>query len=374
MIRLKKTIKGLLLYFLIIVFSGVAFEILSERFLDYQQRRQNERIVSYYPWSCYTQDGHLIGRNKGILKLMLHPKVGHVNFPNQKTPSFSINSSGFRNPEIQPKVQGRKRIIIIGGSSAFGAGLKNDSETCAAFLEKKIGAAEVINAAVIGHCSGQELIYLFTELIDLEPDLIIALDGCNDYGKAFGSNRWLDFNAADQTQNELATLSLLIYSDFSTRCANAYQVIFPNSKVMLWRISNKIVKWVNNFSDKDKKTRSGPEEDRLNAVCASYTRNIMKMNRLAKMFNANFLCVLQPTKGCVATQPADKDNYLNKYFEFCAYAKQYFNRHEIHYINLNDYAAQFKEGMFMDGIHLNKDGNETIADIIKEKLNEAKLI
>ena len=36
---------------------------------------------------------------------------------------------------------------------------------------------EVINAAVIGHGSGQELTYLLTELVDLHPDVVIALDG-----------------------------------------------------------------------------------------------------------------------------------------------------------------------------------------------------
>ena len=52
-------------------------------------------------------------------------------------------------------MNGRKRIVLVGGSAAFGTGLNSDSETFAHQLEKELESVEVINAAVIGHKSGQ---------------------------------------------------------------------------------------------------------------------------------------------------------------------------------------------------------------------------
>ncbi|MBS0169536.1 MAG: hypothetical protein JSR62_04215 [Nitrospira sp.] len=67
----------------------------------------------------------------------------------------------------------------MGGSTAFGTGLESDRESVASQLAQLLNV-EVINAAVIGHGSGQELAYLLSELVNLQPDVVIALDGWND--------------------------------------------------------------------------------------------------------------------------------------------------------------------------------------------------
>jgi len=60
---------------------------------------------------------------------------------------------------------------------------------------------EVINAAVVGHSSGQGLVSLVMELVDLQPDLVIALNGWNDYerpltSKFRGSNGFADIESS----------------------------------------------------------------------------------------------------------------------------------------------------------------------------------
>jgi hypothetical protein len=69
--------------------------------------------------------------------------------------------------------------------------------------------AEVINAAVIGHGSGQELTYLLNDLVDLHPDLVSALDGWNDYYRRFevSDGRLLGMNGFDQIEDQLVTLA-----------------------------------------------------------------------------------------------------------------------------------------------------------------------
>lgn len=81
------------------------------------------------------------------------------NAPNQKFDTFNINSLGFRGMEIQrDKEPEEYRIIMVGGSTTFGLGAPNDSETIPAYLQNmfqdKFGTRiKVINAGVIAASS-----------------------------------------------------------------------------------------------------------------------------------------------------------------------------------------------------------------------------
>ena len=58
--------------------------------------------------------------------------------PNQHFQTVNINNDGFRGPEIKSeKSTDDFRIIMIGGSTAFGAGLTNDDQTIPFELYKK---------------------------------------------------------------------------------------------------------------------------------------------------------------------------------------------------------------------------------------------
>src|SRR5690606_1999457 len=122
-----------------------------------------KRVTPTYSWSLYTSSGEKIGAKDGILKLMLRPYITYGNLPNQSTPYFNINSRGMRGPEFEKDPPASGRIILVGGSSAFGTGLQSDQETLAHHLSQKLGV-EVINAAVIGHQSGHQYAYVATEL------------------------------------------------------------------------------------------------------------------------------------------------------------------------------------------------------------------
>lgn len=76
----------------------------------------------------------------------------------------------FRGQETELVHGPKKRIVLVGGSTAFVTGLDNDSETFSSQLENVLNV-EVINGAVIEHSSGQELAFLLMNLVDLQPDL-----------------------------------------------------------------------------------------------------------------------------------------------------------------------------------------------------------
>ena len=110
------------------------------------------------------------------------------------------NSVGFRrSSEVsRTKPANTYRIFLMGGSTAYGTGglwphlqrdfavLKN-SETIDAYLERILAEAlpgkkvEVINAAVTSTWTHHHLIYLNQTILGYDPDMVLFLDGYNDF-------------------------------------------------------------------------------------------------------------------------------------------------------------------------------------------------
>jgi len=110
------------------------------------------------------------------------------------------NSQGFRRSTEVPleKPSGTYRIFLMGGSTAYGYGGKwthiqkdfeviKNSETIDAHLESYMSNAiegkkiEVINAAISSTWTHHHLIYLNQTILRYQPDMVIFLDGRNDY-------------------------------------------------------------------------------------------------------------------------------------------------------------------------------------------------
>jgi hypothetical protein len=153
-------------------------------------------VVSYvYLQVAEGYDGH---------HLMMHQFDDYKNI--QPTPQYqdtrgvTHNAQGFRRTEdvSATKPSGTYRIFLMGGSTAYGLGslspaghlkypvLKN-SETIdyyiEDFLQRNIPSRrfEVINAAIPSHSSHHHLIYLNQTILKYHPDMIVFLDGYNDY-------------------------------------------------------------------------------------------------------------------------------------------------------------------------------------------------
>lgn len=110
------------------------------------------------------------------------------------------NNMGFRRSQDteRRKPSGTIRIFLLGGSAAYGLGgmypgiqpdfaiIPND-QTIDAHLEKKLEEDfpgvefEVINSAVTGYYTHHHLLNFITRLQHLEPDMILCLDGANDF-------------------------------------------------------------------------------------------------------------------------------------------------------------------------------------------------
>lgn len=110
------------------------------------------------------------------------------------------NAQGFRRDSVVSRVKpaGTYRIFLMGGSTAYGTGglwphIQNDwpvlknSETIDSYLQQilrdSLGAAqvEVVNAAIVSSWTHQHLIYLNQTILGYSPDMVLFLDGFNDF-------------------------------------------------------------------------------------------------------------------------------------------------------------------------------------------------
>ena len=103
---------------------------------------------------------------------------------------FSHNGNKFFNEIFfSEKKENEIRIIFMGGSTTFGTGATSNNFTVPAYVEKILKSKlldrkdlriNILNAGVIGYTTYAEFLYLKNYLIDLNPDLLIFLDGSND--------------------------------------------------------------------------------------------------------------------------------------------------------------------------------------------------
>ena len=105
------------------------------------------------------------------------------------TVKVSTNSLGLRGREIGPKVDGVKRIIVVGDSMVFGWGASDD-ETFPRRLEDLLNTSgkqfEVVNAGVQGYGTDQSYTLYTKRLAHLEPDILVFCLFENDVDNNIG--------------------------------------------------------------------------------------------------------------------------------------------------------------------------------------------
>lgn len=126
------------------------------------------------------------------------PVLGWRNTPGFRHEAFQIDERGLRGQEVAvPKARGTSRIVFVGDSRTFGVWLDHleprYDNSYVPFLDQLLrertpsAPVEVINAGVIG-CSAAHGLRLFrTELLPLEPDIVVVSFGFNDHALAWNT-------------------------------------------------------------------------------------------------------------------------------------------------------------------------------------------
>jgi hypothetical protein len=188
------------------------------------------------------------------------------------------------------------------------------------------------------------------ELVDLQPDLVIALNGWNDYERPLTS-KFRGSNGFADIEEQLKTLQRITDESLLTRVSNLYWVLFPNLTKQMESL------WLRFYG------REEPETD-LELASAVYANNMIKMRRISQAFHSTFLCVLQP----------DRDRQ-KRYRVFRETAKMHLQQAGIVALDLGELdEPEIRAGWFMDEMHLDAAGNQAIAQIIAHKITADGLL
>jgi lysophospholipase L1-like esterase len=316
---------------------------------------------SDYLLSFYNRKGQKIGESDGLLKITTDPFTIYTNYPNQKTARYSIDEHGFRAGYTSEKPF---TAIVIGGSAAFGFALGSDDNTFASLMSRQSQKFNVLNSAVVGFLSGQELSQMIHYLDNFRPDLYIVFDGWNDiYDPYAFTKTWpvrnapIGYNNAFlQMEGRLAEYFLVGKEDIKK------EEIAPAGNAL-------------------------GEGEYFQKIVHEYVSNIAKMHAFATSRGAHFLLVFQPELGNKKIRsPTEEESlrawiekygYLNsditnKYKTLIVKAKDRFREHSIDFIDINDQPefAETPQTVFFDVVHPNKLGHELIAQIINRVLEE----
>jgi lysophospholipase L1-like esterase len=149
------------------------------------------------------------------------PDLGYRLRPGVDTEARGVhvvtNALGLRGPEVaRVPAPGTNRVLVLGDSVAFGFRLEQ-GETFSVLLEHELeqrdgGSWEVLNGGVEGYNTVNELAYLRSSLLDLEPRTIVLVFNLNDfdYGPVMGPLGVLTLDQSQRVQSD----SLALRSEF----------------------------------------------------------------------------------------------------------------------------------------------------------------
>jgi hypothetical protein len=213
----------------VLLLALIGAELLARAVVSLRGQEQAARIYQGEPPEITAYRLQFVDQNRqaydglpqrGQMMATRSPLMGYRLMPSQQNSFWTINEQGFRASESVPqaKPSGEIRIFVLGGSTAFGQLSPNDQALFTTRLQTLLndrvalqqgqpdsfqpavlpyrrdltdqalarparipeGNYRVINAAVPGYTSGNELGQLTHEILAYQPDLVILLHGYPD--------------------------------------------------------------------------------------------------------------------------------------------------------------------------------------------------
>jgi len=294
-----------------------------------------------------------------------------------------IDRNGFRSSyDVSPqKDPHRTRIMLTGGSTAFGWGVP-DGQDVAAYLGAMLngswekGPYEVIDAAVPYYTSFHELNFYLHVLHDFHPDIVIVLDGRNDAHFAFmegpdwrpvsagvtGDIPFISLAPPASGQASFPSLDRLLMHSALYR---SYDSLFPRSLAPAERVV---------FAGRPGRPRQvAPPTTEVNpAFIDQFVRQRTLLAREAVMDGCTCILALQPVihvgKPLTAEEAknchlwGDCGPHFREYWPKLRAAAAHAEEPGAVNLDLTDVFADFHGQAYLDECHYTSDGNRLIAD------------
>jgi lysophospholipase L1-like esterase len=305
-----------------------------------------------YGLGLVDQDGRRISSLAGPLTVMLDPFTVYVHKPNQRTRRFTIDERGFRRT---PRRDGKPRLALVGGSAAFGYGLPSDETTLAWRLAERFPELEILNAAVVGYVSGQELALMVHRLDTWRPTAYLVLHGWNEvYDQAFTRHRT---EGQFGVNNQFFDVQNRLYHHYLMASGAAVP------RVAEWPAARVDARY-------------------LRALFDAYALNVERMHAFASARGARFLVALQPELGEKTMRTPEEQRALTSwnqrlgyvdrgvsatYAAFVHSATAHCQAQRLACVSLASSPAirDARETLFLDPVHLSERGQVLMADALE---------
>lgn len=312
-------------------------------------RDYRERVAPDYPISFFSRGGRTLDDKGGYLKMVHAPGVSYRNAPLQNSPYFSTDIHGYR---TTPAREG-PRVVLTGGSTAFGTGIEGDEKTFASLLGP-LTNTRVINGAVNGYLSRQELILFISELVDLSPTIVVSVSGFNDFSTNFRRFDHLvedqGFEQIDQEledHHRLTTINPLIRFSRS-----ALQLFYP-------QIVKRVHAW---------KAMSRAQYEDIEESSRHYAQNMIKLNRFS---GDKLLVVIQPLRDELVDSHSYSD-LVEAYRHFRKLVTDALTEAGVPWRDSGGEMTWAERDHFMDQVHLSPSGHRAYAALLAGYLEQDK--
>ncbi len=317
---------------------------------------------------------------------------------------FWVNSHGFISNSSKrddsffiKKSPGTCRIMIFGGSTVQGVGASSNEMTIAAQLEsflnskyRRPGIAryEVINAGVGAYYSTQELLYLATEGIHYAPDVVIVLDGLNDFHRTHGE--WLHAVDKNTYTKNLPSSIRYRFHPYQLPSSRAPLSSFPLSHYILPLFPNTF-RLLRKAMSPGMPLLATQYNEPLTAErgVELYLINLESMAGIARSHHINCLLALQPTLGFQKPSTKEEDlhwkpmdmGYQSKKQHYWTLATKAYRSlakaqrdASLAVIDLSGLFAKRSETLYTDTEHYNDLGQRLVAERLAQLLSENQLL
>lgn len=355
----------------------------------------------------------------GQLTVKRSPMLGYRLMGNQQNPAWKINEQGFRADQAVSldKPKDEVRIFLLGGSAAFGQLSSNNQSTIAAQLETRLNqqvAAQksapnkfrpdtlpyfadelekalklppriretryrVINAAVPGYASGNELAQLAFEVLPYKPDAIVLMNGYSDLLLP-STSEGVD---VPEVESLMASAPRHLMASWGNHLDNFFHQFYLVKSAQYWVFRPQTaLKQLIPPTEAPVQDRLTTDTKELDQRATRYRQNLQQVSRLVSASKIPLFIALQPEVSSRAAKPAGREKEIldqlgAKYPEQIktGYTKLQSAIEQVKRetpntatLNLAETVNAAQGEVFQDAIHLTDSGNSAIANRLYDSI------
>jgi lysophospholipase L1-like esterase len=342
-------------------------------------------------WRLFMPPDPLLGFSVG--KQIEASFTGRYTYITNEQGFFSTGENHFFYEKTKP--HNVYRIMVLGGSTVMGQGAVTPKDNLPANIKSLLPSTsgrniEVINAGRGGYTSGQELLYLMSEVVYFSPDLVIVYDGWND---ALYNNELLK-----KYGDRLIPLRSTTHYAMEERLIDSYTVagslhhviqnVLDRTVAFLrqWATFETLIKTKEWLANKYRISQKASAPEYFPRSVDLYQENLERMICLARFHKFKIALFLQPILSAGGKSLTEEEKrydrievsehpfYLDAKIMFQHLREKYVRDNNILINDVSECFSDTPDTVYVDSGHLNAKGNTIVANAIVQRLREKNML